>query len=806
MPKRKATQQGPDSDDDEEVVDAPPPSSTSTTKKKLTAAERRAKNEQARLRAAQAMEADRLKVEANKAKKAASQEMTSPTKRRKTTTSTSASAASRSTRKKTTATATEPENDTPMTSPSASTKTAVPSSSSTKKKKTQKEISAEIANQAKLAAQKVRRKKAEKGKRKSTTASASDASTTKQEEEPAEAAPAVAATAPSPMQAAQAVNHNQQNINSNNPYAAMNLPYFNPQGVSMMPFGAAAAVNSTVTSPQQAYHMLYPPGYTAPAAYAYHHAAAVAAAAANASPQANPNNLHAQAQAHAQAQIMAAALAAQQQRQQQQVQSPLVSSQRAASTPAASASKNNSKNKKKQSSTKATTTASSASSKRTTPKKNHNSTAVVPQSDDDDDEALLTTTAPTPTRLQQQISHQVLENAKATFKGEALPYPQASPEAQNYDPAQDEVDGGVVDEEPMVVDEMGDDAEADYTSSSNHSNNHKLYLVALVPLVVLYLLTGSWPVLPTTDTTSSDDLPCFLGGGYEGCSSTGVPCPDGGICLYGKLFDCEDAVHYSIAPDQRSCELNEATQATLDFLETKITSLTAQVKCKECCDSHPMPRFDYQQELVQQFPDELAHQGITKDMLLATQKFVLEQEEETGRTMIGLPEGTPVALPWSCKMQQFLSSIGSLLVVVLHTLSLYAWSCVSAYPLTSLIGLGIVLLVKARRDRLERRRKLIQETSHVRDSVYSILQGNAFVAHQVLHVRDQIGMELYPYSNTKRHGLFQTVWPRVVAQVAQDNRIAKSQVVNGSVIRDQWQWVAATTPQTKSVQIASTDQ
>ena len=806
MPKRKATQQGPDSDDDEEIVDVP--SSTSTTKKKLTAAERRVKNEQARLRAAQAMEADRLKVQANKAKKAASQEMTSPTKRRKTSTSTSTSAASRSTRKKTT-TATEPEHDTPMTSPSASTKkTAVPSSSSTKKKKTQKEISAEIANQAKLAAQKVRRKKAEKGKRNSTSA------TTKQEEKAA-VAPTVATTAPSPMQAAkapQAVNHNQQN----NPYAAMNLPYFNPQGVPMMPFGAAAAVNATVTSPQQAYHMLYPPaGYTAPAAYAYHHAAAVAAAANAASPQANhPNNLHAQAQAHAQAQIMAAALAAQQQRQQQlqqqqQVQSPLVSSQRVASTPAASASKNNSKNKKKQSSTKATTTASSASSKRTTPKKNHNSTAVVPQSDDDDDEALLTTTAPTPTRLQQQISHQVLENAKATFKGEALPYPQASPEAQNYDPAQDEVDGGVVDGEPMVVDEMGDEMEQDYTSMHNKTSNHKLYLLALLPLVVLYFLTGSWPVLPTTDDTSSDDLPCFLGGGYEGCGSTGVPCPDGGICLYGKLFDCEDAVHYSMAPDQRSCELNEATKATLDFLESKLYSLTAQVKCNECCDSHPMPRFDYQQELVQQYPDELAHQGITKDMLLATQKFVLEVEEETGRTMIGLPEGTPVALPWSCKMQQFLSSIGSLLVVVLHTLSLYAWACVSAYPLTSLIGLGIVLLVKARRDRLERRRKLIQETSHVRDSVYSILQGNAFVAHQVLHVRDQIGMELYPYSNTKRHGLFQTVWPRVVAQVAQDNRIAKSQVVveNGSVIRDQWQWVAAT-PQTnkKSVQIASTDQ
>jgi hypothetical protein len=188
------------------------------------------------------------------------------------------------------------------------------------------------------------------------------------------------------------------------------------------------------------------------------------------------------------------------------------------------------------------------------------------------------------------------------------------------------------------------------------------------------------------------------------------------------------------------------------------------------------------------------------EMSILENEFITEHRDDG--LYIGLSEDYPLRVPLWCRVTKFvkgaLGFFGSLFVVWFHSLLSVMYACLSAYPIFSLVGLVVLLIVKRGRDYRAYRSKLVRDIAQVRLMTYELLQENSSQAHVALHIRDEIAMTRYPDSKLERQYLIKDVWPRVVPDFQQDNRVRKSKKVIEGKPRDVWQWVAAASTKKKA--------
>ena len=426
--------------------------------------------------------------------------------------------------------------------------------------------------------------------------------------------------------------------------------------------------------------------------------------------------------------------------------------------------------------------------------------ASAPDKDDDDDDMPL----PPATTLEMQISQQVLANVSAHVRNLPEPHTAPPPAAFQGAHADDDEEEEIIDEEPIVMDAE----EEDFSSTATRKKSiwGKGLLGAIIVGVLSYFLMVDEGSLhsPLTQPQMEmvnlvDPPPCFentkpvyeseTGEILSACNAGGAPCPDWGVCEGGELVQCRSKFH-QVSANKAGCILSTQTNQTIDTITDLLEAWTEEELCSlDTFEKYPM--FAYSKVQLAS-PNEVAVNTLTQSILETA--FVTERRGD------GLHLGLAydLELPFLCRMSSTfklaLAAIGSLFIVAFHSLLSFllslGWNTVSTYPLISLIGLVVVVIVKRIRNYRAYRSKLVCDIAQARQMAYEFLQNYNTQSHVVLHIRDEIAMNLYPYSNAKRQYLIHDVWPRLIPDLKADNRIRKSTKVMEGKPRDVWQWVA----------------
>jgi hypothetical protein len=397
-----------------------------------------------------------------------------------------------------------------------------------------------------------------------------------------------------------------------------------------------------------------------------------------------------------------------------------------------------------------------------------------------------------------------MANVAASINNQATPYNIPPPEAfttiQGAD--EEEEEEHFEDEQPIIV----DDEDTPYDVApvrKRFSSSTRNVLGAVFVVIISYFLMqvgGPPPEYSKPQLTSfGGEPPCFFdfpplrGGAVPPCGDDGVPCPEGGICRHGKLIDCPSSF-YQISEFKGECVLTERSTDTL----ASLTELLHEWSVGEQCGWGSLPMLFKYSKLQLAKPMDLATNPL--EISILENEFITEHRDDG--LYIGLSEDYPLRVPLWCRVTKFvkgaLGFFGSLFVVWFHSLLSVMYACLSAYPIFSLVGLVVLLIVKRGRDYRAYRSKLVRDIAQVRLMTYELLQENSSQAHVALHIRDEIAMTRYPDSKLERQYLIKDVWPRVVPDFQQDNRVRKSKKVIEGKPRDVWQWVAAASTKKKA--------
>jgi len=270
-----------------------------------------------------------------------------------------------------------------------------------------------------------------------------------------------------------------------------------------------------------------------------------------------------------------------------------------------------------------------------------------------------------------------------------------------------------------------------------------------------------------------------------------IPCPEGSRCAEGILHSCHDK-NKILSSDGSECIWSEETNKSFAHIEATLTNWTIKNYCE-----FKGAKFAYRSHSkapVYPFSRIANNTIIKKDMFLDSNDFVFS--EINNEVMIGLSDSyvdNKLILPRTCWIGlatvQLFQVLGS---VTLHaSLSVASWIFlfVRAYPIISLVALVISLTVTSVYRRREKQRKLANDVVEVRGLAYEHMMENT-AEHVVLHLRDGIAIDMYPKSRQGRAYIITKVWPRVVADIRQDNRVQKTSRRLGMKPRDIWQWVA----------------
>lgn len=447
--------------------------------------------------------------------------------------------------------------------------------------------------------------------------------------------------------------------------------------------------------------------------------------------------------------------------------------------------------------------------------------------------------------LQMQISQQVLANASASMNNQPFPHMVAPPQAyqhtlenssatsledeQSYEP----------DDQPIYVDDY---PSADIPKKKYGGRSCVVWMIVIVALALGisamfahdHAAKKRSPVTVVTTKMSSPsstalEVPCFFDSepryttieeeevGEDGertmttrrvllrpCqgADNASPCPTHAVCQDGKLVECTDK-SFEIDPLGAGCELTSATMDVVALWASVLEERSIQELCASQSSSGSttaLPVFDYK-ELQLLYPDTLATHPL--DIQILSTHFLVEHED--GRYFIGLPDGHALVLPFRCRAVAFVSAttkwtlalFGDITWTIARYTTKFLWSLTSAYPLVTLILCLIVFIVRKVLLFQEHRAKLARDVPTMRDKAFGELQENSDVAHAALHLRDALVAELTAHDNMihvkrQRQYWIEQVWPRVVPQLYQDNRIKKTQRVEAGTgkRRDYYQWVA----------------
>jgi len=436
---------------------------------------------------------------------------------------------------------------------------------------------------------------------------------------------------------------------------------------------------------------------------------------------------------------------------------------------------------------------------------------AIPESDDDDDDM----PPPPSASLEMQISQQVMANVVAHAKNEPTPFNVPPPEAfaqLSSSQPDDDVEEEVYDDQPIIV----DDDEIPPLVQKRRTWGRGLIGAIVVGILSYVIVMWSGDGY---EELLSEQSPADLGDPEANCyfdsivgdsedyvpacaDEPGAPCPNDGVCSGGQLVGCQYWFE-EVAEDGKSCGLPAQSQKTLETIIEVLEEKTIEAECS-LFSFASRPLFDYAHvQLVR--PMELA----TNPLELAVLEKELVSERKKGKFFIGLPKDHPLELSFACSVASSVKSaiglIGSLMILLLHSLLSGLWSICKAYPLASIAGLLVVLVVRKRRQHQAYRSKLVRDIANVRQMAYEILQASPSASHVVLHIRDEIAMTMYPDSKTQRQYIIKEVWPRIIPNFVQDNRVRKSTRVMEGKPRDVWQWIAVTSAK-KPAAAAPTEQ
>lgn len=278
-------------------------------------------------------------------------------------------------------------------------------------------------------------------------------------------------------------------------------------------------------------------------------------------------------------------------------------------------------------------------------------------------------------------------------------------------------------------------------------------------------------------------------------------CPEGGVCSRGQLTSCIDP-YMAVAETLDQCVPSSETNATLADVEALLTEWTVEQTCSLAGAAHPInspdtraPFFDV--SLIKEQLD------VDESMLSLSDSFVVVSGND--ESLIGFTDDyvdNKLVVPFWCycgllafgTLEMILSImfyVGTLVTEVFFNMTM-------AFPLATgglLVSLWTVWTIRKKRNE---RKQLRHDVATVRELTYGKLIEDVKVEHFVIHLRDGVAMDLYPTSKTKRTYIINKVWPRVVADVKQDNRVLKSTKMLLGTPRDIWQWTAKATPGKKN--------
>ncbi len=447
-----------------------------------------------------------------------------------------------------------------------------------------------------------------------------------------------------------------------------------------------------------------------------------------------------------------------------------------------------------------------------------------------DDEAMP---QPPVTTLEMQISQQVLANASASLKNQPAPYTEAPPEAFSATASPEDDEHSLQyehDDQPIIVD-IEESESIEPTVKQPSFLPWLFFVVAMALMISVFYADdpSKSPIIIIESNNKAIDVPCFQDSEpryletQEGeevrreliqpCATVEsiATCPSLAFCQDGKLLHCTHK-GFQVDPTATKCELTPAI--LLDTVALWMTALEESTIADFCIagGSHAeLPLFDYQ-KLQLTYPITLA----THPLDNAVMQTAFAVQESDGRLFIGLPDDHLVTIPLRCR---FAHSFRKFLKVSLEWIGLFcwkliavctkvAWSMMSAYPLMSLIGLITMAIVHEARSFQKRRIHLVKDVARMRDMAFDKLQDQSDTAHALLHLRDDIvatltaDQDVLQGARQQRQHWITEVWPRVVPQLQQDNRIKKTQRVEvGGKRRDYWQWVAAKSASKKRVGI-----
>ena len=151
----------------------------------------------------------------------------------------------------------------------------------------------------------------------------------------------------------------------------------------------------------------------------------------------------------------------------------------------------------------------------------------------------------------------------------------------------------------------------------------------------------------------------------------------------------------------------------------------------------------------------------------------------------------------SRRMVGCLDAISQLTLALLKFLLSITWHCMRYHPLMS-FGISLVtgIFVIARRRKI-RHAWQTQEVNRIRQLTLQRLQNPGAPGEglrqgemSVMHLRDSLSWDLYAEDDLKRREFLFDIWPRVVRQIQQDNRVRKQHRPLAGVGREIWTWVA----------------
>jgi len=280
-----------------------------------------------------------------------------------------------------------------------------------------------------------------------------------------------------------------------------------------------------------------------------------------------------------------------------------------------------------------------------------------------------------------------------------------------------------------------------------------------------------------------------------------IPCPEGGRCAEGILHSCHEK-NKIVSSDGSLCIWNEDTNKSFAHIEAMLTNWTINNYCELKGAKHAYKSPNSKSPV---FPFSVIANNtmIKKEMLLNSSDFIFSEIKD--EVMIGFSDNytnNKLVLPRTCWISlatvQLFQALGS---VVLHggfKVASWMFQFVIAYPIISTLASLIYLIVISIFRRREKMQKLADDVVEVRNLAYKEMMQNSS-EHVVLHLRDGIAMDMHPKSRQGRAYIITKVWPRVVVDIRQDNRVRKTNRRFGMKPRDIWQWVAAPSPHSGEV-------